>query len=142
MALQAVAYISNALSDLSIDGVDDLVVSAAAQNKIAGVTGVLLYDGQRFLQYIEGPEDGISLVYSRILNARSHADVVELARGRVPERRFPYWAMRWIPVNETELEVAAFSDWSTLSPRKERDSAASNQAAIDQLQVLAAPYIG
>jgi len=141
MALQAIAYVSDALSGLSIDKVDDLSRAAAAQNKTAGVTGILLYDGKRFLQYIEGPEDGTSLVYSRILNAGSHLNVIELARGSVSERRFPYWAMRWIPVDEAQLEVAAFSDWTGLSRATDRFSVATKPPALVQLEVLAAPYI-
>lgn len=89
MPLRAVAYASEATSGLSMDHVDDLARAAARFNFEAGVTGVLLYDGLRFLQYIEGPEDSINVVYSRILSARSHCEVIELGRGRVSGRFFP-----------------------------------------------------
>lgn len=94
MPLRAIAYVSKVLPDLSAERLHVLVEDAARFNKLAGVTGVLLHDGDRFLQYIEGPPDGIDSVYERILQAGSHIDIVELARGRLGQRQFPYWSMR------------------------------------------------
>ncbi|MGM3151424.1 BLUF domain-containing protein, partial [Escherichia coli] len=62
MPLRAIAYVSQASPDLSPERLDALVEDAARFNKLAGVTGVLLHDGGRFLQYIEGPPDGIDSV--------------------------------------------------------------------------------
>ena len=104
MPLRAIAYVSQALPDLSADRLKALVDDAARFNKLAGVTGVLLHDGGRFLQYIEGPPDGIDSVYERILQAGSHVDIVELARSRLGQRQFPYWAMR-VPVSYTHLTL-------------------------------------
>jgi len=89
MPLRAIAYVSQSKPDLSAERLQALVEDAARFNKVAGVTGVLLNDGERFLQYIEGPPDGIDSVYERILQAGSHVDIVELARGRVGQRQFP-----------------------------------------------------
>jgi hypothetical protein len=94
-----------------------LVDDAARFNKMAGVTGVLLHDGGRFLQYIEGPPDGIGSVYERILQAGSHIDIIELARGRLGQRQFPYWSMRALPVEEALLRQLSSSDWSGLPVR-------------------------
>ena len=49
---------------------------------------MLLYDGHRFLQYIEGPEDSINVVYSRILGAHSHCELLELAGAGCPAGSF------------------------------------------------------
>lgn len=66
-------------------------------------TGVLLFDGERFVPYLEGPEDDLSVAYSRVLGASSHTAVVELQRGRVGNRRMPIWPMRWLPIQPHEL---------------------------------------
>ncbi|WP_312328425.1 BLUF domain-containing protein [Stenotrophomonas sp.] len=63
MPLQALVYSSQPLPGLALYQIDDLAKDAAAHNLIAGVTGVLLTDGKRFLQYREGPGDGIDFVY-------------------------------------------------------------------------------
>jgi hypothetical protein len=112
MPLRAIAYVSQAKPDLSAARLQTLVEDAARFNKMAGVTGVLLHDGERFLQYIEGPPDGIDSVYERILQAGSHVDIVELARGRLGQRQFPYWAMRGLPVDAALLRQLSAGDWS------------------------------
>lgn len=115
-----------------MDHVDDLARAAARFNFEAGVTGVLLYDGLRFLQYIEGPEDTINVVYSRILSARSHCELIELGRGRVSGRFFPYWSMRLLWVDASEIRSVARSNWDGLS----------RGGALRQLSLVVAPHLG
>ncbi|WP_242881189.1 BLUF domain-containing protein [Stenotrophomonas maltophilia] len=132
MPLRAVAYASEATSGLSMDHVDGLARAAARFNFEAGVTGVLLYDGLRFLQYIEGPEDSINVVYSRILSARSHCELIELGRGRVSGRFLPYWSMRLLWVDDSEIRSVARSNWDGLS----------RGGALRQLSLVVAPHLG
>jgi len=139
MALQAIAYSSEAIPDLGSDGLEKLVQRSIERNKLAGVTGLLLFDGQRFLQYIEGPDDGLAVIYSRIIYSRLHTDVVELARGRVAQRRLPYWSMRSIRVEDTQLREAAFSDWTGLSLRGVGSQ--GTPTGVERLAALAAPYL-
>ena len=82
MPLRAIAYVSRALPELSAERLQALVDDAARFNKMAGVTGVLLHDGGRFLQYIEGPPDGIDSVYERILQAGEDWEAQRM--GHVP----------------------------------------------------------
>lgn len=140
MSLQAVAYASLAVPRLSTSELDQLVQAASLHNRLAGVSGLLLFDGSRFLQYIEGPDSGIAVVYSRILASRFHTDVIELARSRVGERRMPYWAMRWLPTDKARFNEAAFSDWTSLVPRGKPGSRAAKKG-IDHLAELAAPHL-
>lgn len=115
MPLRAIAYASEAILGLSIDHLDDLIRYAARFNLDMGITGVLLYDGSRFLQYIEGPPDAIGVAYGRILAARSHHEFVELGRGHVSRRVFPYWSMQMLPAEPLEIRRVAQGDWSWLS---------------------------
>ncbi|MBY6280057.1 BLUF domain-containing protein [Stenotrophomonas maltophilia] len=93
MSLHAIAYASEARADLQTTDLDRLLADATAFNRVAGVTGVLMFDGSRFLQYLEGPEDGIDSVYQRIANARSHGQLKVLCRAPVAQRAFPRWSM-------------------------------------------------
>lgn len=140
MALLAFAYASQAIEGLAADKIELLCKDAAAFNTVAGVTGLLLFDGSRFLQYLEGPDDGIDAAYSRIRFSRSHRDVVELARGHVSRRRFPYWSMQRIAVAEAALREATFSDWTSLAQHK--PGSRSQVTGVDVLTALAEPYIG
>ncbi len=49
MALQAIAYASEAVHGLGTDGLERMVQRSIAHNQLAGVTGLLLFDGRRFL---------------------------------------------------------------------------------------------
>ncbi|AWH45729.1 BLUF domain-containing protein [Stenotrophomonas sp. ZAC14A_NAIMI4_1] len=139
MPLRAIAYVSQARPDLSAERLQTLVNDATRFNRMAGVTGVLLHDGQGFLQYIEGPPDGIDSVYERILQAGSHVDIVELARGRLGQRQFPYWSMRALPVDALKLRQLATSDWSGFSRTVEGDPAVPT--AVDLLSAIVQPVL-
>jgi len=139
MPLRAIAYVSQAQPDLSAERLQMLVEDAARFNKLAGVTGVLLNDGERFLQYIEGPPDGIDSVYERILQAGSHVDIVELARGRVGQRQFPYWAMRELPVDAALLRQLSAGDWSGFARTVNDDGALLT--AVDLLTEVVRPAL-
>lgn len=117
MPIQAIAYSSVAVGGFDVTAAEALAINASVFNKQAGVTGVLLFDGARFLQYIEGPEDGLSVVYSRIVNARSHSNLIELGRGRSSRRNFHYWSMRLVTVDRTQLDHVAHQDWSCFALR-------------------------
>lgn len=139
MPLRAIAYVSQAKPDLSAARLQTLVEDASRFNKMAGVTGVLLHDGERFLQYIEGPPDGIDSVYERILQAGSHVDIVELARGRLGQRQFPYWAMRGLPVDAALLRQLSAGDWSGFARSVNGDSVMLT--AVDLLAEVVRPVL-
>ena len=50
MSLHAIAYVSQARPELAPQELDALLADATAFNRMAGVTGVLMFDGERFLQ--------------------------------------------------------------------------------------------
>ncbi|WP_285311349.1 BLUF domain-containing protein [Stenotrophomonas maltophilia] len=139
MPLQSIAYASKASSDVSAEQVERLTRDAARFNVEAGVTGVLLFDGQRFVQYFEGPEDGVEAVYGRVLAATSHREIVELGRGRASIRRFPYWAMRLVPVVSDDLRDLIRQDWDGL--RRYEANAGSFGSAMVQLAGIVTPQV-
>ncbi|HDX0925538.1 TPA: BLUF domain-containing protein [Stenotrophomonas maltophilia] len=145
MPIRAVVYVSSAGEEIAGDKLglsngklDQIVDDAARFNRDAGVTGVLLFDGERFLQYLEGPEDGLSVAYSRVLSASSHNGIVELQRGRVGQRRLPFWPMRWLPVEPEELRRLAHADWTRFNQRGDAED--PNATAMEILAGLVEPY--
>ncbi len=145
MPIRAVVYASSAGEGIAGDKLglsngklDQIVDDAARFNRDAGVTGVLLFDGERFLQYLEGPEDGLSVAYSRVLGASSHNGVVELQRGRVGQRRLPFWPMRWLPIESVQLRSLAHADWLGFAER--REAKGPNRTGMDLLRQAVEPY--
>ena len=138
MPIRAVAYVSEAL-DLDAREIDQIVTNAAAFNLQAGVTGVLLFDGIRFLQYTEGPADGLGIALQRVYGATSHENVIELNRGRVGRRQFPYWSMHWIRVDQMELGKVAISDWTGFA--RAGYDLHGRITAVDQLSLIVSPHL-
>lgn len=65
-----------------------LVERASLRNAQLHVTGILLFDGDHFLQVLEGPLASVNAVYERIGKDPRHGNVVELLRDFAPRRRF------------------------------------------------------
>jgi len=132
-------YISDADQGLSLEALDVLVRKASAFNVLAGVTGVLLYDGVRFLQFIEGPEDGMHAVYGRIASSIRHTRIMELGRAEVDGRHFPYWGMRLLPAKAEQLKAAMLHDWSSFALGATTGGA--EQPGLEHLRQIVAPHI-
>lgn len=144
MPIRAVVYVSSASQDHYGDEqglrrkLDQVVDDAARFNRKAGVTGVLLFDGERFLQYLEGPEDGLSVAYSRVIGASSHTGLIELQRGRVGQRRLPFWPMKWIPAEPEDLRRLVRADWTWFN--QGRDAQDATPWAMNILANLVEPH--
>ena len=111
MSLHAFAYVSTACEGLDLPALDALLADATAFNRMAGVTGVLMYDGTRFLQYAEGPRDGLASVHARIVNARRHTCLTELAAGPLQARWFPRWTMANRMIDPGALASIVAAPW-------------------------------
>lgn len=112
MALQAFAYVSEVVQGIGGPDIDRILAAAATHNRVAGVTGVLMFDGRRFLQYLEGPDDGMALVQLRIQNSPSHTRIRVLARGPVATRQFPRWTIASTRIEPEVLTRIVDADWS------------------------------
>lgn len=123
MSLRAVAYISTAVAGLSNDDLDHLLVDARAHNQVAGVTGVLLFDGQRFFQYFEGPEDGMERAYERIRQSRMHVELQELHNDVVDARHFSQWHMGCTHTEGSVLQQLSTRQWQREVEYLEDDAA-------------------
>jgi hypothetical protein len=91
--LHALVYVSSAVRLLSMAEIGELLEKAQARNAEQGVTGVLLYCEGSFMQYLEGPEAGIALVYKIIKADRAHRGIIELLAEPIETREFPDWSM-------------------------------------------------
>lgn len=139
MPLRAIGYISEATLPWERTAFESMVEKAAAFNVQAGVTGVLFFDGLRYLQYLEGPEDGLSVAYQRIQTSEEHSGVTELARGAVARRLLPYWSMRSLLADPSHLEAMVKADWTDFVRSGART--AEPVTAMEHLQLYVAPYV-
>jgi hypothetical protein len=64
-------------------------------NRRVGVTGMLMYDGLRFLQALEGDEAAVRETFSRIRGDTRHRGVVTLSERAIFAREFGAWDMAY-----------------------------------------------
>ncbi|HBS57326.1 MAG TPA: hypothetical protein DEA38_16560 [Stenotrophomonas sp.] len=112
MPVLAMAFLSTAVQPWNPSHLDALVDEAAAFNREVGVTGVLLFDGIHFLQYLEGPAAGLDVAFARVQRSPHHMGPQELGRGRPGGRLVPDWPMRWLLADPTQLRRVVNADWS------------------------------
>jgi Sensors of blue-light using FAD len=86
-------YISTSRGVQSCDVIEAMVTKAQQRNRVNGLTGLLLYDGRRFLQYLEGEESEVWKTYSRIKSDPRHFGLVILRERHGEVRQFDNWDM-------------------------------------------------
>ncbi|HWV11753.1 MAG TPA: BLUF domain-containing protein, partial [Sphingobium sp.] len=80
MSLYQIMYISSATGDVSFTQCVTIAQAAAQKNSSEDVTGLLLYNGKRFLQVLEGPRDNVERIYERISRDGRHRALVMLRK--------------------------------------------------------------
>ena len=86
-------YISSTTKLVTEGDVDQILAASRRNNTAAGITGLLLYDGRRFLQALEGEQPVVERTYARIKADPRHRAVVLLGSADVTERAFGNWSM-------------------------------------------------
>jgi hypothetical protein len=86
-------YISTPRGKVSPDDLTDILRISRRNNRRDDVTGLLFFDGHRFLQALEGPEDRVTAAFARIKADPRHFAVVTLSKREVDTREFGEWEM-------------------------------------------------
>ena len=125
-------YASRPAAPLTAEVVESILVHSRAHNARLGVTGILCYDREIFLQVLEGGRAAVNDLYGRILRDPRHTDVTLLDYAEIAERRFATWRMGNVRLNRVNLgTVLRFSETAVLDP-----FAMSGKAAIALLEEL------
>ena len=86
-------YASRAAEPVTSDLVDAILRSSHAHNPVLGITGVLCYGGDVYMQALEGGRAAVNGLYNTIVRDSRHREVVLLQYAEVAERRFAGWTM-------------------------------------------------
>ena len=87
-------YVSGASTPFSGSELRSLANISARKNAERGITGLLLYHNERFMQFLEGDVFNVGGKFEVIRNDSRHHGVYVLRRRFVPFRQFPDWTMR------------------------------------------------
>ena len=110
-------YASRATAPLKPETLNAILKKSTTNNPAVGVTGVLCFSGDIFLQVLEGGRSQVSALYNRIARDERHRDVVLLSYDEIEERSFSGWAMG--QVNMSRLNPALllkYSEAAVLDP--------------------------
>lgn len=91
--MHRILYISTLRAPLDSEELDELLAKSRRNNAAAGVTGLLVLGGRRFLQLLEGEKAVVDRTYERIARDPRHFALVKLNDKPVDARAFGKWSM-------------------------------------------------
>ncbi len=95
--LYSLLYCSHATERLDSHDVWQIVTTAQRYNPQIEVTGLLMYGGGMFLQWLEGPRFQVRALMSRLHQDTRHNCITELhSFAGVSERLYPDWDMELV----------------------------------------------
>ena len=107
MQMVRLIYVSRMTEACDIEEIGRILEVSRARNKALDITGILCYDPAFFLQYLEGPRDGVNELYSDILRDARHRDVLLLLYNDVTgeERLFADWQMAFLRAKNLSADL-------------------------------------
>ena len=124
--IRRIAYASIPSPDLAMIGVPRIIACSRANNRSAGIGGVLVYTGADFLQVIEGPPPAVSDLWARIGRDPRHHTIGKFHDDVAAEAWYP------------EFKVGYLRDdaYITLIPRWRAQCTARGEDVVKQLRAL------
>lgn len=107
MDLKTLTYTSHAALDLDARQLEDIHRTARDLNALDGITGLLVFNGTRFLQVIEGSEAAVNDLVERLRRDPRHTGFEIRDERKIDRRSFPDWSMELVRVEGTYLDAKA-----------------------------------
>lgn len=101
--LHEVLYVSVLAPDAPISSIAGIAAKARVANLALGITGLLIFDGMRFCQQLEGPQKDVLKLMARIQTDARHTQVEVLHHGPLAERRFRRFSLGYVSVEDDDV---------------------------------------
>jgi hypothetical protein len=105
VGLKTLTYTSRARLDLTARDVTDIHRTALELNALDAITGLLAFDGTRFLQTLEGSPEAIDNLVERLRRDRRHSALEIRDERPIDRRSFPDWSMELVRVSAGYLRA-------------------------------------
>jgi hypothetical protein len=99
LRLKTLTYTSRARLDLDDGDLAAIHDTARHLNALDGMSGLLLFDGARFLQIVEGAEDAVDNLVERLRMDPRHSAFEVRDERYVEQRSFADWSMEMVRVS-------------------------------------------
>ncbi|MBA4328885.1 MAG: blue light sensor protein [Polaromonas sp.] len=103
LQLHEVLYVSTLSPASPVKVVSQIAAKARLANQEAGITGLLVFDGMRFCQQIEGPRKAVLALIERIRQDPRHINVEILHHAPLAERRFRRFSLGYAATDDAEI---------------------------------------
>lgn len=101
-ALYEVLYVSTLAPDQPLSVVAEIAARARLVNADLDITGLLVFDGQRFCQQLEGPQKAVLKLIERIRNDPRHVNVEIVHNGPLAGRRFQQFSLAFSTLEDVD----------------------------------------
>jgi hypothetical protein len=89
-------YVSTSLlGDTADSEITRIRSIAETRNTELGLTGVLIFSGRHFAQFLEGSDDKLVMMKASIARDRRHTDIRTLATPAIKQRRYGCWTLAY-----------------------------------------------
>lgn len=130
-------YASRAASSLTAAMVEDILEKSRSHNPASGITGILCYSGDVFIQVLEGGRDEVSELYNTIVRDGRHTHVRLLSFEEIRERKFCNWTMGHVDLSKVNPGLLLkYHERAVLNPFG--SSVSATMALLDELVATAA----
>lgn len=103
MQLFQLIYKSKKQPSFPVENLSKFTETIRKRNKARGITGVLLFDGQYFLQVLEGTDKSLTQLISEIETDKRHDEITIILKEPIMQREHPNWGMRLITTSGSLL---------------------------------------
>jgi hypothetical protein len=86
-------YASRARGSVTPELLDSILKTSTSNNTAHGITGMLCFAGDVFVQILEGGRDEVCELYNRIARDERHTQVRLLSYEEIGKREFCQWTM-------------------------------------------------
>jgi len=130
-------YASRAAEPVTPELVDSILRSSHAHNPALGITGVLCYGGDVYMQVLEGGRSAVNDLYNKIVRDSRHREVMLLLYEEIAERRFAGWTMGQVNLKKINPSLLLkHSELPELNPFAV--TGAASMALLEELMATAA----
>jgi hypothetical protein len=110
-------YASRCSAALTTSLVESILEKSRASNPRQGITGILCFSDDLFIQVLEGGRDEICHLFNAIVRDDRHRNVTILVYEEIRERRFGGWTMGQVNIGKVNASLLLkYSEKAVLNP--------------------------
>ena len=101
--LYEILYVSTIAPEAPLSVVGDIASRARVANAERDITGLLIFDGMRFCQQLEGGQKQVLALLERIRQDTRHVNMQILHHGELALRRFRRFSLAYCTVEDDDV---------------------------------------